>query len=235
MQSKAKHAVAIFLRAYKLLHTLEFADLEHLKDLDRVVEAFEHQSLGAVNLTHERYLFSRRTQAAGESFHAFLSDLRRLLRTCRYGVLEDTMLRDQIVIGIADSATRRMLLEIRRLDLATAINICRTSEREPRQLKFFTSPENVRMPTQLGSKPGSQSAVHGRGRSSDALQCWRYCDSKHQAWTETCPAYGQLCCHTSKANHWTLSKPQSGKSYQGHGLDRNDRILGYHGTTVDCA
>jgi len=237
MQSKAKHAVAIFLKAYKLLQTLESADLEHFKDLDRVIEAFERHSVGEFNVAHERYLFSQRTQATGESFDAFLSNLCRLLRTCQYGLLEDFVMRDQIVIGIADDATRQKLLKIRHLDLATTIDICRTSEGAPRQLKLFTSPENVQrisaMPSQLGSKPGLQSSVHVRGRSSNALQCWRYCDLKHEPWTDTCPAYGQLCCHSSKTNHWTLSKPQSGQSYQGHDHDRNDRISGYNGTTVD--
>ena len=113
-QSKAKRA-AIFLacigsQAYELFQMLEFADEENRKDIYSIVEAFERHCVGEINVTHERYVFNRRAQDTGESFDVFLSDLRRLVRTCQYGLLEDSILRDRIVIGIVDDATRRKLL-----------------------------------------------------------------------------------------------------------------------------
>jgi len=47
--------------------------------------------------------------------------------------------RDRIVIGIADDAARRKLLQLCNLDLATAVDDCRASEIASRQLKVMTS------------------------------------------------------------------------------------------------
>ena len=44
----------------------------------------------------------------------FLSDLRKMARTCEFAQLEDSLVRDRIVIGIRDEPTRRRLLQITR-------------------------------------------------------------------------------------------------------------------------
>ena len=49
-------------------------------------------------------MFNRRVQESGESFDAFFADLRRLVRTCEYGSLEDSILRDKIVVGVREDA-----------------------------------------------------------------------------------------------------------------------------------
>ena len=64
---------AIFLacigcEAYELYQTLEFADDEHRRNIDKVVEAFDHRCIGEINVTYERYVFNRRTREVGEPF-----------------------------------------------------------------------------------------------------------------------------------------------------------------------
>ena len=49
-------------------------------------------------------------QQPGECFDDFLADLRKLVRTCEFGELRDSLIRDRIVIGIRDEPTRRRLL-----------------------------------------------------------------------------------------------------------------------------
>jgi hypothetical protein len=53
------------------------------------------------------------------------------------------MIRDRIVIGLRDDATRRNLLGTRKLDLTNAINICRAQEATARQFRAMTTPEEV--------------------------------------------------------------------------------------------
>jgi len=68
---------------------------------------------GQVNDRVERYLFNRRQQEAPETFDAFLGDLRRrLVKTCGYGTAA-RRIRDRIVLGIRDDATRKKLLQTR--------------------------------------------------------------------------------------------------------------------------
>jgi len=68
----------------------------------RVITAFGNFCVGAVNVTYERYVFKRRTQESGERFETFLSEVRRLARSCEFGAVEESMIRDRIVIGIRD-------------------------------------------------------------------------------------------------------------------------------------
>ena len=58
------------------------------------------------NTIYARYVFNSRFQQASEGFDQLMNEMRKLAATCRYGVLEDEMLRDQIVIGSRANNTR---------------------------------------------------------------------------------------------------------------------------------
>jgi len=102
-------------------------------------------------VTYERCVFNQRTQSPGKAFDVFLADLRRLAKSCEYGDVEDSILRDttryysilhdRIVVGVRDDSTRRKLLQRRNLGLADAIDICKFSEVASKQMKVMTSPD----------------------------------------------------------------------------------------------
>ena len=170
-ESSARRA-AIFLacvgtEAYEVFETMEFEDDEDRRDIDKVIDAFRKHCIGEINLTYERYVFNRRGQEPGESFDAFLAELRRLVRSCEYGALEESILKDRIVVGLRDDATRRKLLQIRKLDLANAIDICKASEVASRQLKAMTSPEDVSALKATKDKKYCGSSRGRRGRNDD--------------------------------------------------------------------
>ena len=100
--------------------------------------AFEAHCVGEVNVVYERYVFYKRKQENGETFDSFLAELRRLVKTCEFGAVEDSTVRDRIVMGIRDDTTRRKLLQTRKLDLKSAIDICRASESAMNQLRAMT-------------------------------------------------------------------------------------------------
>src|SRR3984885_5939182 len=91
-----------------------------------------------VNVCLERCNFNRRMQRKGETFDAYLSDLRTLIRSCEYGQQRDSILCDRIVFGIRDDATRRRLLNTRKLTLNYAVEICKTNEVAAKQLRVMT-------------------------------------------------------------------------------------------------
>ena len=57
------------------------------------------------------------------------------MRSCKYSALEDMIIWDQIMIGVLDDATRRKILQIRKLDLNTTIDVCQANEVVTQQLK----------------------------------------------------------------------------------------------------
>jgi len=131
-KSQEKRA-AVFLTcigndAYDVYRAMEFQHADDRKKLDPVIAAFETFCVGAVNVTYERYVFNRRTQESGERFEAFLGEVRRLARSCDFGAVEESMIRDRIVVGIRDESTRHKLLQVRDLSLAKAVDICKASE-----------------------------------------------------------------------------------------------------------
>jgi len=122
--------------AYDIFHSLKFEMPADRKKIDKAIEAF-------VNVTYERYVFNKRQQESGDRFDVFLGEVRRMARTCRFESVEESMIRDRIVIGIHDDATRRKLLQVRDLTLLKAIDICKASEAAGRQLKAMTSADEV--------------------------------------------------------------------------------------------
>ena len=51
-----------------------------------------------------------------------------MAKTCNYGSLPDSLIRDRIVGGIRDNGTRKRLLQEPKLILTRCIDICRSSE-----------------------------------------------------------------------------------------------------------
>ena len=82
--------------AYNIYTTMEFADAGDKADPEKLIEAFEKHCIGEVNEVYERYVFHRRQQEPGESFDTFVGDLRRLVKSCDYGNVEDSTVRDRI-------------------------------------------------------------------------------------------------------------------------------------------
>ena len=185
--------------------------------------AFEAHCVGEVNVVYERYLFYKRKQENGETFDSFVAELRKLVKTCDFGAAEDSTVRDRIVMGIRDDTTRRKLLQTRKLDLKSAIDICRASESAMNQLRAMTKADDDvhavsrDAPRRDGRdgrdgrdardargrsssrKPNNRS---GRNRSSTPRRRCQYCGRNHDAAKSSCPAYGKTCKACNRKNHF---------------------------------
>ena len=122
-----KKRVAIFLAcagsdARELFETFDLSD-EARQQIDAVVGAFREHCIGVTNVAYERYVFNKRNQDSTETFDSFLADIKRLVKSCDYGTLEESIIKDRVVMGVRDDGTRRKLLQIKNLDLQTATQI----------------------------------------------------------------------------------------------------------------
>ena len=88
-----------------------FDDEGHKTDITKVNEKFESFCTGKTNETFERYTFNICNQSESESIDAYVSKLRKLAKTCKYGDLLESLIRDRIVCGIRDNTARKRLLQ----------------------------------------------------------------------------------------------------------------------------
>lgn len=61
-----------------------------------VIQTFENFCKPKTNEVYERFVFYQRNQKEGEPFDTFLMEIRRLVRTCEFGEMEQTMLKYRI-------------------------------------------------------------------------------------------------------------------------------------------
>src|ERR1700721_378706 len=109
----ATFLACIGVEGFQLYESLDFAEDADRTKIDKVLERLERHFVGEVNETFERFRFNQRGQENHESIEAYVSALRTLVRPCNLAALEESLLRDRIVMGIRDDAARRKLLQTR--------------------------------------------------------------------------------------------------------------------------
>ena len=74
--------------------------------LDKLQEHFTPKK----NTIYERFVFGNSQQRPGQSAEEFIAELRRLASSCNFGQLRDELIRDRLVIGIADKIVQAQML-----------------------------------------------------------------------------------------------------------------------------
>ena len=113
--------------AQKVFATFKFADQEKDK-IEPLKAKFREYCEGKKNVTVIRYRFNTTVQQEGQSFDSYLTELRNKVKTCDYGELENSLLKDRIICGIKDDTTREKLLQTDKITLDTCVDICRLAE-----------------------------------------------------------------------------------------------------------
>ena len=143
-------------------------------------------------------------------------------------------------MGIRDDATRRKLLQTRKLDLKLAVDICKSSEAATKQLRTISHPEEVRS-VNYGRERQSRresSPPSRRHRSPPDTQLSRYrastpgrsacqfCNRHHDSNKTACPAYGKTCRICSKRNHFaSVCRSKDNAVYELQDGDDDGNIL----------
>ena len=111
-----------------MYNSLSFDNEEDKYDVDVVLEKITEFCRGVVNETYERYLFNTRSQGESESIDEFYGALLALAKNCLFGVLTSLLIKDRVIVGMHDNATRRKLLNGKVLTLEKCIEIARSYE-----------------------------------------------------------------------------------------------------------
>ena len=68
--------------AYDVFQSMVFHDEADRSNIEAVIKAFDEFCIGETNITFERYTQNKRAQEPNESFETFLTELRRLVKSC---------------------------------------------------------------------------------------------------------------------------------------------------------
>ena len=85
----------------------------------------------------ERACFNKCPQKLGESVNIFIQDLYRLADNCDYGTLKDGLIRDQIIVSIADDSLPDRLQSKASLTLAQAVQMSHPAESRVQNCDLF--------------------------------------------------------------------------------------------------
>lgn len=159
-----------------------------------------------VNKRYERAMFTYASQDPDESYDRYFVRLRGLIQNCQYGDLMEDLLLDKIICSIKDHSLRARLWENRKIDLETAIDICRSKEASEKQLKEINVQSNPSSNGALSDINKFQSnSRNSKQRSfsqkTDAVVQCKYCGYKHKM-DGNCPAKKETCRKCSKIGHF---------------------------------
>ena len=195
--------------AIDVYNTFTFAGAEDTTYAS-VLHKFDAYCNPKTNETYERYIFYMRNQQQGETVEQFVTDLKLKAKTCAFGDMSDSMIRDRIVLGIASQRVRERLLREDNLNLANAIKICQAAEATQRQI---TTLGNDALDTHNSSvhycktkgrgqyKPRKQANEAQRAATTHDKQKCGNCGTTHPP--RKCGAYNKACNNCGKLGHFS--------------------------------
>lgn len=202
---------------FKLYDTIPWTT-EEKESIKGILDGFEKHIVPPTNVIYERYLFNAAKQEDNETVDVFVYRLRKLIATCTYGNLSDEMLRDRLVFGIVNEATRKKLLTTSNLDLNTAITMCQLDEQTDIRLKQMKSTRE----RENNEEPVNKVMYKQKFNHCD------YCGGEHQRTNRfnryKCPAFGKICQKCGMKNHYTnVCLNSDNRMNNKHGDSRSNR------------
>ena len=80
------------------------------------------------NVVVERARFNKRVQRQPEAIDSFIQDLYKIAEGCNYGTLKEELIRDRIVVGVADDDLSEQLQSKANLTLQEAVQLSGQTE-----------------------------------------------------------------------------------------------------------
>ena len=172
-----------------------------------VSEAFDKYFDQKCNVMFERAKFNQRRQQEGEPVDQFITELYNLPEHCGYGALKDEMLRDRIVVGLADRKLSEKLQLDPELTLEKALTSARQSEIVKKQqvaMRQEVDLEHRNQPRQdnIDAIQGTNVRNTGRPRPGPRpTDSWQKCGRRKHP-QGRCRAQTEECYKCGKVGHY---------------------------------
>ena len=227
----------------RITRTLNLADaLTFTQYTTKLQEHFAPQK----SLTMERHYFRERVQNTGESIREFVAALRGLASKCKYGDLEEAMIRDQLTSKTrVHKIKERLLLEPDSTTLDKIINMaCNIEEAMKESKAMGTASANT---CATGDKQTDVHQVRGppRRRShgpkkvqtnvESTIRCTNCGENGHYPKTEACKAFNRRCRRCAKMHHFAnvCMSSRNSRSPAGQGRSHGGQVQQVENDTYD--
>ncbi|CAI5671480.1 unnamed protein product [Oreochromis niloticus] len=232
-EASDKKQASVFLHvvdveALEVYNNFTFTDGDGIK-LNKIMEKFEAYCIPKRSVTFERHRFFTCVQKTGETIDQYVTELQNRSKTCEFGGLTDSLIKDRLVCGIPDNGLRERLLTEENLDLEKALTLCRAAGTVRAQAKELLSDsyrvDAVNKNTHRVKKESAAAEMKLQlkspaNRYRKEKTCGR-CGMQHPP--KTCPAYGKRCNNCNKNNHYArCCKAQTLKQSTVHTVDEED-------------
>ncbi|XP_063227048.1 uncharacterized protein LOC134533454 [Bacillus rossius redtenbacheri] len=141
--SEVKAAILLNLvgeDAVEVFNTFNLSD-DDRKQFDAVIAAFKMYASEKRNVLYERFVLYSRKQKEGEPFQQFITDLKKLVRSCEFGSQTDEIIRNCVFMGVRDKTLQKEMLPTKYLTLEKACDLAKLAEISDQQLQGLQSTE----------------------------------------------------------------------------------------------
>ena len=189
--------------AVNIFNTFKWNSEEEKENITKVIEKFDEYCIPRKNLTYERYVFNTRKQNDTENIDDYVTSLKLLASNCEYGAIEESLIKDMLVLGVNDKKLRENMLLDPDLSLEKAINMSKASERTKTELSTMYENNKQENDDLYAINKSKKTRVPER-------KCW-FCGNTHHYGRNNCPAFGKTCHNCNGKNHFssTCKKPRS--------------------------
>lgn len=173
---------------------------EEQRNVEVIKQKFTDYFLPKSNVTYERYTFNKMSQNADETFTEFLTRIKAQSKKCDFDQLNDSLLKDKIVIGVKSESIREKLSAEDNLTLDRAVTIALASEQASKQLKEMQNNDVQKIDvikTNKNRNKDNQNKIRVTAKESDC----RRCGQKHMP--RSCPAFGKNCNKCGKSGNFS--------------------------------